>query len=71
MFMIADVELAEFGGEVYRVPREKVSVNTIECAIDLQPFSVSKTTTQSVAYQECDISILEEIYIVLYERFDS
>jgi hypothetical protein len=38
--MIADVELAEFGGEVYRVPREKVSMNTIECAIDLQPFSV-------------------------------
>jgi len=41
--MIADIELAEFGGEVYRVPREKVSMNTIEFAIDLQPFSVSKT----------------------------
>ena len=41
--MIADVELAEFGGEVYRVPRKIVSMNTIERAIDLQPFSVSQT----------------------------
>jgi hypothetical protein len=41
--MIANVELVEFGREVCRVPREIVSMNTIECAIDLQTFSVSQT----------------------------
>ena len=66
--MIADVELAEFGGEVYRVPTEKVSMNTIECAIDLQPFSASKTYNTNVTHQESDIPILEEIYVVLHER---
>ena len=71
MFMIANVKLAEFGGEVYRVPREKVSMNTIECTIDLRSFSVSKDfTKQNVAHQECDISVLEKIYVVLHERFD-
>ncbi len=38
MFVIADVKLAEFGGEVDRVPREKVPMNAIQCAIDLQLF---------------------------------
>jgi hypothetical protein len=69
--MIADVELAEFGGEVCRVPREIVSMNTIERAIDLQAFSVSQTHNTEVAHQECDIPILEEVYVVLHERFDS
>ena len=36
--MITDVKLDDFGREV---PRKKVPMNTIERAVDLQPFSVS------------------------------
>ena len=43
-------------------------MNTIECTVDLKPFSVSRTHNISVAHQECDISILEEIYVVPHKR---
>ena len=34
-FVITDVELRKFGGEKDRVPREKVSMNTVKCTVDL------------------------------------
>jgi hypothetical protein len=46
-------------------------MNTIECAIYLKPVSVSWTYDTSVAHQECDISILEEICIMPHERIVS
>ncbi len=36
-FIITDTKLGKRGGEVERVPREKVSVNTVERAVDLWP----------------------------------
>jgi len=36
-FMITDTKLGKRGGEVERVPREKVSVNAVERAVDLWP----------------------------------
>src|SRR5216684_462206 len=68
--MIADIELGKFGGIVVRVPREEVTMNTVECAIDLQTFfSEPDARDEAVTHQECDIPILEEIYVVLYKRF--
>ena len=43
-------------------------MNTVECAVDLQPISVSRTHNTSVTHQECDISILEEIFVVPHKR---
>ena len=43
-------------------------MNTIECTVDLKPFSVSWTHNTSVTHQECDVSIVEEIYVVPHER---
>ena len=69
--MITGVELDKFGREVGRVPTEKVPMNTIECTVDLKPLSVSRTHNTSVAHQECDISILKEIYLVPHKRIVS
>ena len=33
--MVTDVELGKSGSEVYRVAREEVSMNAVECAFDL------------------------------------
>ncbi len=33
--MVADAELVKSGGEVNRMPREEVSMDTVECAINL------------------------------------
>ena len=69
-FVITDVELRKFGGEVDRVPREKISMNTVECTVDLLRFSVSLAhNTGRHTHQKCDISILEEKYVVPHERF--
>jgi hypothetical protein len=35
-FVITDTELGKLGGEVDRVAREKVTMNTIKCTIDLR-----------------------------------
>lgn len=35
-FVITDAELRKLGGEVDRVAREKVTMNTIKCTIDLR-----------------------------------
>jgi len=35
-FVITDAELGKLGGEVGRVAREKVTMNTIKCTIDLR-----------------------------------
>ena len=33
--MVTDVELGESGGEVYRVAREEIPVDAVECVVDL------------------------------------
>lgn len=35
-FVITDAELGKLGGEVDRVAREKVTMNTIKCTVDLR-----------------------------------
>jgi hypothetical protein len=35
-FVITDAELGKLGGKVDRVAREKVTMNTIKCTIDLR-----------------------------------
>jgi hypothetical protein len=33
--VVTDAELVKSGGEVNRVPRKEISVDTVECAINL------------------------------------
>jgi hypothetical protein len=36
-FVIADTKLGKPGGEIFRVAREEVTMNTVEHIVDLQP----------------------------------
>jgi hypothetical protein len=36
-FVIADTKLGKSGGEIFRVTREKVTMDTVERIVDLQP----------------------------------
>ena len=72
--MITDIELVKSGGEVQRVAREKISMETIECPINLytiRPMNLVCTPQPLVrlTYQKGNVSIFEEVFVVSYELF--
>jgi len=70
--VVTDAELVKSGGEVHRVPREEISMDTIEYSINLYtkypmnpvctPLSWLRPT-----YQKRNVSIFEEVFVVSYE----
>ena len=64
--MISDVELGKPGGKIYRVAREEVSMNTVECAFNLRVRTTYKLngviTIVNVTHQEGDIAVHEEVF---------
>ena len=66
--MVTDTKLGESSGEVYRIVREQVAMDTEQKAIDLRIVSILKVFASKVTHQKCDISILEEVLAMLYKR---
>jgi hypothetical protein len=73
--MVTDSELGKSGREVFRVTREEISMNAVKRAIDLHTrkprnqYGMHRTMADTViAHQKSDISVLEEVLLMSYER---
>ena len=74
--MVTDTELVKSGGEVDRVPRKEISMDTVECSINLHTISrVNLVCTPlswlNSTHQEGNVSIFEEVFVMSCERFIS
>ncbi len=69
--MVADAELVKSGGEVNRVSGEEISVDAVECAINLHSLINESgrhaTVMSDPTHQKGNISIFEEVFMMSYE----
>ena len=71
--MVTDTELLKSGGEVDRVPREEISMDTIECSINLHTISLMNLTCIQLSWvnpthQKGNVSIFEEVFVMSCKR---
>ena len=71
--MVTDTELVESGGEVARVPRKEISMDTVECPINLHTISLMNLVCTPISWlnpthQKGNISIFEEVFVMSCER---
>jgi hypothetical protein len=67
--VVTDVELVKPGGEVDRVSRKEISMNTIECSINLHIISLMNLVCTPLpwlnpTHQKGNASILEEVSVM-------
>jgi len=71
--MIADIEQGKSGGKVYRVAREEISVDAVECVVNLHTYHLINESAHhyprmNITHQKCDVSVCKEVFVVFYER---
>ena len=71
--MITNIEQRKSGGKVYRVTGEEISVDAVECVVNLHTYNLINESAHhypwmNITHQKCDVSICKEIFVVLYER---
>jgi hypothetical protein len=74
--VVTDTELVKSGGEVDRVPRKEISMDTIEDSINLHTISVMNMVCTPLSWlntthQKGNISIFEEVFVMSCERIIS
>ncbi len=71
--MVTDTELVKSGGEVDRVPRKEISMDTIECSINLHTISLMNLMCIPLSWlnpthQKGNVSVFEEVFVMSCER---
>lgn len=71
--MVTDTELVKSGGEVGRVPRKEISMDTIKCSINLNTIPLMNLVCTPLSWlnpthQKGNVSILEEVFVMSCER---
>jgi hypothetical protein len=71
--VVTDTELIKSGGKVDRVPGKEISMDAIECSIDLHiisPMSLVCTPLPwlNPTHQKGNVSIFEEVFVMPCER---
>ena len=74
--MVTDTKLVESGGEVGRVARKEISMDTIECPINLVTISLMNLVCTplfwlNTTHQKGNVSIFEEVFMMSRERIIS
>jgi hypothetical protein len=74
--VVTDTELVKSGGEVGRVPRKEISMDTIEDSINLHTISLMNPVCTPLSWlntthQKGNISIFEEVFVMSSERIIS
>jgi hypothetical protein len=74
--VVTDTELVKSGGEVGRVSRKEISMDTIECSINLHIISLMNMVCTPLSWlnpthQKGNVSIFEEIFVMSCERIIS
>jgi hypothetical protein len=71
--VVTDTELVKSGGEVDRVPRKEISMDTIECSINLHTISLINLVCTPLSWlnpthQKGNVSIFKEVFVMSRER---
>jgi len=73
--MVTDTELVKSGGKVDRVPRKEISMDTIQCSINLHTLTdesgLHTFSWLNHTHQECNVSIFEEVFVMSCKRIIS
>jgi hypothetical protein len=71
--VVTDTELVKSGGEIDRVPRKEISMDTVECSINLHTNSLMNLVCTPLSllnptHQKGNVSIFEEVFVMPFER---
>jgi hypothetical protein len=74
--VVTDTELIKSGGEIDRIAREEISMDTVECSINLHTISLMNLVCTPLSWlntthQKGNISIFEEVFVMSCERIIS
>jgi hypothetical protein len=74
--VVTDTELVKSGGEIDRIAREEISMDTIECSINLHTISLMNLVFTPLSWlnpthQKGNVSIFEEVFVMSCERIIS
>jgi hypothetical protein len=74
--VVTDTELVKSGGKVDGVPRKEISMDTVECSINLHTNSLMNLVCTPLSWlnpthQKGNVSIFEEVFVMSCERIIS